>query len=522
MNKRNIAPAIIVILVIACVLLSYYYIQKSKNTIVQNEVDTGIEVDFYSDEIQKIAPFTGDTNYSMLAYLYKLDSDGLNNILSNGKFNNDFILKMAFSKVKHDDFSDNSDFFSGELYLDIAVFDKYVKDIFGDINYEKKDFNYLDLKINTNYERPYLGNLFSASFENNEMKVFETLFSDADVSSVEWMPPKVIKYKDRIEIAIKPYLLICSDFNQIEYEGDIAYVRYNYNTKKLEGKISDTRYPASASSEEDLRALRTLSQEDSEKLDTFIFVYKLDNGTNGYHLSEIKLESVINHDSANNTPVVDSNSDSTKRKLESYVDVSKTEYLTLNNTEVYDLIPMNAKDLTYYYLGKIMLNGEELEVTYYKDGLREELIFFKDKDEIGSLYVGEINGPNFACDEEYEETHKDLPGDRVGTISIYKSKYLVILNDNEVSSLTSFDILDSNFQVIDTFRTDSCYWDDFVSEELLVKITDDEFTYSDNMYIDGKDDYTRVVYRIDENEGVFTSTIIKVDPENTEGPAGQS
>jgi hypothetical protein len=291
MNKRNIALAISIILIISCFLfLDFSFIFKNRDTVVQNEVDTGIEVDFYSEEIQKIAPFTGDTNYSMLAYLYKLDSDGLNNILSNGKFNNDFILKMAFSKVKHDDFSNKSNFFDSERYLDLDVFDKYVKDIFGDINYEKTDFNYLDLKINTNYESPYLGNLFSVSFENNEMKVSKILSSDADVSSVEWMPPKVIKYKDRIEIAIKPYLLICSDFDQLDYEGDTAYVRYNYNTNELEGKISDKRYPKSANREEELKVLRTLSEEDSEKLDTFIFVYNLDNDTKEYHLSEIKLE----------------------------------------------------------------------------------------------------------------------------------------------------------------------------------------------------------------------------------------
>jgi hypothetical protein len=237
-----------------------------------------------------------------------------------------------------------------------------------------------------------------------------------------------------------------------------------------------------------------------------------------------EVDTGIEDDSSSTTNTADENNNtSAKRKLESYIDVSKTEYLTLNNTEVYYLIPNNPNDLTYYYLGKIILNGEELEVTYYKNGLREEFIFFKDKVEKGSLYVGELNEPSYREDEEVAEEYKNLPYYGVETISIYKSKYLVTLKNNEGSSLTAFDILDSNFQVVDTFSTDSCYWQSYnVSEDLLVKITDDEFTYSNNERIDEKDIYTRVVYRIDENNGVFTSTIIKIDPENTEGPAGQS
>jgi hypothetical protein len=249
----------------------------------------------------------------------------------------------------------------------------------------------------------------------------------------------------------------------------------------------------------------------------FILKYKDIIGQNKVDTSEEDSDSTTNIATENNNT-------SAKRKLESYIDISKTEYLTLNNTDVYYLIPNNPNDLTYYYLGKIMLNGEELEVTYYKNGLRAELIFFKDKVEKGSLYVGELNGPNYGDDEEYEKIHKDLPDFGVNTISIYKSKYLVtLMQDEPGNSLTWFDILDNNFQVVGTFSTDSCYWQSCnVSDDILVKITDDEFTYSNNERIDERDIYTRVVYRIDENNGVFTSTIIKIDPENTVGPAGQS
>lgn len=226
----------------------------------------------------------------------------------------------------------------------------------------------------------------------------------------------------------------------------------------------------------------------------------------------------------NENEIIDSNQtkySSKGRILESFIDISDSEYLDLNMTDIYEIIPNNVEELKYYFLGKIILNGSELDVIYYKEGLKAELIFFLDGKEKGNIYVGELDGPSYG-DIEWEEKHKGLPLRRASNISIFKEKYLIILEiDAPGNSLTHFNILNSDFEILKTLSTDNCYWkNENASDINMTKIFDDKIVYSNNEI--ENEVYVRKVYELIEDNGIFESKLIEVDANNVLGPAGQS
>jgi len=248
--------------------------------------ETEIEEDkldyFYSEEVRKIYPFTGAFPSSWMVYLYKLDSDGLDNVKINGEFDDDFILKMAFSKVTKNDWYNS---YTGEgelLYIKTEIFDQYVKDIFGDITYKKIDFDTKKLEIvdindglNINFEK-----LYTAKFNNENIEIQLSVPSSANFYAIETAYEKAVKYEDKIEITIKPYII---RYNMDDADSiDTVYARYNYNTKKFSEELTEL------ASIKDIGTKNIkLPEEYVEKLDTFVFTYMLDNETGEYYFNNV-------------------------------------------------------------------------------------------------------------------------------------------------------------------------------------------------------------------------------------------
>ena len=160
-----------------------------------NNSDVPEELNFYSKQVQKIYPFTGA--FPDARYLYYYDS------LNTKNMSNDFILNMAFSKITKEDWAES---YMGEgelLSIQTELFEKYVKDIFGDINYTKKEFNNKNLRID---QEDLEFTEADVKFYNDKTKI-QLTSSDVSIYHVDMAEKRAFKYDDRIEIVLKPVIL---------------------------------------------------------------------------------------------------------------------------------------------------------------------------------------------------------------------------------------------------------------------------------------------------------------------------
>ena len=238
----------------------------------------GEEIDFYSDEVQNLFPITGAFPTGNLAYITKL-----RNI---EEIDNDFILKAAFSKVTKDDWADSYVREGEELNVNSDVLDEYIKQIFGDIEYKKEDFNNEDIK----YDNSTAG-IYNIKYNEEENKYYININTgDVDESVIVYLYPKAIKYKDRLEITIHPlYIRNCGEAQ--DQDGNysfsyIAYRHYNYESNSFVSRLTDTmngiyQYNEETDKEEYNKLIQGIQEKD---LETYTFIYKLNEDTNSYEL----------------------------------------------------------------------------------------------------------------------------------------------------------------------------------------------------------------------------------------------
>ena len=270
---------IVVLLIIIGGLCGYIYTNRNNNNETQansNEINTvgditeqGQEIDFNSAEVQKIMPFTGAFPSTEYRYLYKLGDINASNIT------NEFILRMAFSKVTKEDWADS---YKGEdqpVSIGANVLDQYVKDIFGNVSYTKTEFSNKDLEVNINGQGQ--ANIYDSKLDGDRIVINWLLGADVDSDIIEMASKKAVKYSDRIEITLNPIILKFE--NQSEDDGNMIYTtysRYNYDNQECEGEVKANVSESDA-----------LSNIDISKLDTIKLIYKLDNNTGNYYFSEM-------------------------------------------------------------------------------------------------------------------------------------------------------------------------------------------------------------------------------------------
>ena len=240
------------------------------------------ELDFDSDIVQKLIPFTGAYPSNDLIYITKIRN------MKKEDITNDFILKLAFSKVTKDDWS-NSYVAEGEmLNIDASILDNYVKSIFGNIEYEKADFNNTDLVLENT-----VSSLYDIKYNKDEDKYYININAGDGVedSFIEYLYPKAVKYDDRIEISIHPiYIKNYHDNSNSGEDGFyyIAYKHYNYETNAFISRLTDNMNEVWQVNDDGKAEYNKLIQNIQEKdLETYIFTYKLNEENNSYEFESL-------------------------------------------------------------------------------------------------------------------------------------------------------------------------------------------------------------------------------------------
>jgi len=263
----------------------YSYISSDSNIIDEgkNEHELAFEeVDFNSEEIKKLNPFTGAFPTESLAYITKLRS------INKKDIDNSFILRYAFSKVTKEDWADSYLAEGETLSINASVLDNYILQLFGNVEYSKNDFNNKDVKYDNN-----ISGMYNIDYNEEEDKYYIDINAgDVDESVIEYLYPKAEKYSDRIEIIIHPiYIRNCGEVQ--DEDGNytfsyIAYKHYNFETNAFISRLTDTMNSIWQEDEEGNIEYNRLIQGIQEKdLETYMITYKLNKDTNGYEFYSI-------------------------------------------------------------------------------------------------------------------------------------------------------------------------------------------------------------------------------------------
>ena len=154
MNKWQFIVALLIVIILIFLVIYSYFKQNEIITNLRNQIrqqsetststekeNQGTELDFNSQIVQNIYPFTGAFSQNDLRYIAKIKNMDLENIT------NDFVLKLAWSKVKKDDWAISQKNNGTSFEINAQVLDNYVKNIFGNISYKKDNFNNTDLVV---------------------------------------------------------------------------------------------------------------------------------------------------------------------------------------------------------------------------------------------------------------------------------------------------------------------------------------------------------------------------------------
>lgn len=290
MSKWQMVIAILITITLIFLIIYSYFkqneiIENLKNQLsdkseTSSSEEQGVELDFKSEVVQNVFPFTGVFPQNDLRYIAKIKNMDLENIT------NDFVLKLAWSKVKKDDWAVTQKNNGTSFEINAQVLDNYVKSIFGNINYKKDNFNNTDLVMGSSDS--YLYNII---YDNQEDKYYIN-FKENNVQNNSFiinLYPKAIKYDDRLEITIHPLYIKCLGESQEENLSDayVAYQHYNFETKSFIGRLTDTLDNV-YKQQENKNALEEPKLSDAilaikeRELETYTFVYKLNKNTNNY------------------------------------------------------------------------------------------------------------------------------------------------------------------------------------------------------------------------------------------------
>lgn len=291
MNKRkflNFLLAIVVILIVVIFSIVYYFIYDHKaETSVYNEIihvsnDNVEEVlepevlNFESSNIQKIYPFTGAfPHLDIVPFLQE-------NLGSAKDLSNEQILRLGWAKVTKQDWADT---YVGEgepVSIKAEVLDKYIKNIFGNIEYHKEDFSNKGYTINPSQEE--IAHTYDVKYDEvTDSYICTHLAGDGIGENIIQFPSvTAIKIGDRIKIDAKTVIAVPEETiekdsitgEEIYYFKYKVYDNYNPETKTLGNELMEYK-EINISSEEDLK--KVYKDLDLSKLNTISFIYKFNS-----------------------------------------------------------------------------------------------------------------------------------------------------------------------------------------------------------------------------------------------------
>lgn len=284
-KKKNLILIFIIILVILIISIVYILVQNnnnySSNNIINNTVSEnsntqtiptidkeGLSMD--DAIIEKIYPLTGaypETNLCNIIKTKQIDTNSITN---------DFILKTAWTKVTKEDWADS---YQGEavhqLSIKSSILDTYIKDIFGDIPYQKTNFSTKDL-VYDNAKTSLCDVIYNKQKDIYEIDI--NAGDGVDESFILIKNVKAEKYDNTIDITIYPlYLKNTTKMDDDGYFIYEAYQHYDFNTHTFSNKLLDNLTTIFDSSPTDIHS--KISNLSDNTLESYTLSYKLnDNG----------------------------------------------------------------------------------------------------------------------------------------------------------------------------------------------------------------------------------------------------
>jgi cbb3-type cytochrome oxidase subunit 3 len=246
----------------------------------------GEELNFNSEIVQSLFPLTGAFPGNDMRYFAKIKNADSSNM------SNDFILKTAWAKVTKEDWADSYTAENEILSIDASILDNYVKEIFGNIEYQKTDFSNRDLTLENNSST----SLYNVTYNAEEDKFYIDFVGGDGVEDSYILPmyQTATKYSDRIEISVRAlYIKNLGQSQNADGTYDfsyIAYQHYNFETKSFVGRLTDTLsdiYDGVDEITEEPILNKAIQAINIQSLENYTFVYKLNEETNTYEFSSL-------------------------------------------------------------------------------------------------------------------------------------------------------------------------------------------------------------------------------------------
>ena len=264
--------------------------QNSKSEVIEEEAtennnsNKGIEIAFSDEIVQKIIPLTGAFPSNDFRYIANIKEISRKNIT------NDFILKLAWSKVKKEDWQNSYTGETSAVSIDASVLDKYIKDIFGNIEYKNANFSNKDLVMAGSDTSLY--DIIYDKPSNKYYIQFEAGDGVQDSFIIDNLYSKAMKYNDRIEITLHPiYVKNCGEMlgkDGIYHFSYVAYQHYNFETKSFIGRLTDTLENIYEKNTEKPKYVQAILDIKVKDLETYKITYMLNKTTGNYEFYSLK------------------------------------------------------------------------------------------------------------------------------------------------------------------------------------------------------------------------------------------
>lgn len=305
----NFFLSIIVILIVVIFSVVYYYMYNNKaeisvynelltieNNLVEKQLEieqTSIEdiqvLNIESSQIQKIYPFTGAfPNIDIIPFLQE-DGEVVEEL------SNEQILRLAWAKVTKEDWAASYTGEGNPVSIKAELLDKYIKDIFGDISYEKQNFSNNKYKVDASETLVSHTSSYEVEYDatTDSYIANHTPGDGIDENRVHFPSITAIQKGDEIKIDIKTVIAVPEEVveknketgEDIYYFNYKVYDKYNVATKTLGNELMQYK-ETEISSVEDLN--RIYKDLDLSKLNNISLIYKLNENTGEYNLKEIK------------------------------------------------------------------------------------------------------------------------------------------------------------------------------------------------------------------------------------------
>lgn len=307
-NTHIIAVVLIVIILIALICYSYFEqekintqeeqinannnanenVEEVSNNLENNVIDefSVIDIDYNSETVQKVAPLTGAFPENDIRLIAKTK------FIKREELTNDFILKFAFSKITKDDWAASYEGEGSIVSFDADLLDKKIKDIFGNIEYEKTNFDNLDLSLEDSSNT----SLYTAIYNSVDNRYsLQFLQGDGvDDSIVLPLNKKSIKKGDKLILTMN-VIYLKNLGQELGTDGAYhfafnAYQHYNFETKSFVSRLSDNFYDVypevdEATGEPILNS--AITQINYSNLESYTITYYLNQETGNYEFESL-------------------------------------------------------------------------------------------------------------------------------------------------------------------------------------------------------------------------------------------